>query len=612
MITQLKEFLIGPPLPTRQLHEKRLNKVRALAAFSPDALSSIAYANQEIYLGLVVAGSAGLGLAWPIGLAIAGLLVIVALSYFQTLHAYPSGGGSYVVARDNLGTRIGLVAASALLIDYLLTAAVSLTAGVEAIASAFPSLWPYRVLISLFLLILITLANLRGLRETGTLMSIPVYLFLFTYLPMLAYGLFVLVRGGSTSLVETAPQSTVPITTFLILHTFATGCTALTGIEAISNGVPAFASPESTNAGKTLIVMAILMAVLFVGSIGLTQYLGVIAGNQETILSALARRLLGNGWAYFLVQISTMLILAVAANTSFAGFPRLAAILAKDRFLPRQFTGLGDRLVFANGIISLSIATGFLIAIFGGDSHSLIPLFAVGVFLAFSLSQAGMVIHWWRERGRGWRFKLVANGLGALATSVTLFVVGYSKFREGAWITIVLIPTIVMVFNRIHSHYQEVAKELSLHGLPPSLKPVSASRVVIPISGVHRGIVDAVDFARGMTNNVTAIYVELEPGDSDEVRKRWNNLWPDVPLVVVSSPYRSIIQPIIDFLDETDLQHNDGQQAAVILPEFVPAKWWQPLLHNQTAWLLKAALLYHRRIGSFPRVIIDVPYYLRR
>jgi len=304
--------------------------------------------------------------------------------------------------------------------------------------------------------------------------------------------------------------------------------------------------------------------------------------------------------------------LAVAANTSFAGFPRLAAILAKDGFLPHQFMGIGDRLVFANGIISLSIATAVLIAIFGGNSHALIPLFAVGVFLAFTLSQAGMVVHWWRERGRGWQFKSIANGLGALATCVTLFVVGYSKFREGAWVTIVLIPATVIVFNKIKSHYREVAKELSLHGLPPSLKPVSTSRVVIPISGVHRGIVDAVDFARGMSNNVTAVYVELEPGDAEDVRKKWNSLWPDLPFVIVTSPYRSIIQPILDFLDETDLQHNDGQQAAVILPEFVPAKWWQPLMHNQTAWLLKAALLYHRRVGGFPRVIIDVPYYLRK
>lgn len=610
MAGHLKDFLIGTPLPTRQLHGKRLNKIRALAVFSPDALSSIAYANQEIYLGLVVAGSAGLGVAWPIGLAITGLLVIVAISYYQTIHGYPSGGGSYVVARDNLGTHVGLLAASALLIDYLLTAAVSLTAGVEAITSAFPSLWQYRVLIALILLAFITLANLRGLRETGTLMSIPVYLFLFTYLPMLAYGLFVLVKGGPVSLIGVAPQPAHPMTTFLILHTFATGCTALTGIEAISNGVPSFEPPESNNAGKTLLVMAALMAILFVGSLGLTQYLGVVSNPQETILSALARRLFGNGAGYFFVQFSTMLILAVAANTSFAGFPRLGAILARDEFLPRQLTGLGDRLVFANGIILLSVATAVLIVIFGGNSHSLIPLFAVGVFLAFSLSQAGMVVHWWRLRGRGWVFKSMANGFGALATTATLIVVGYSKFGEGAWVTILLIIVIMSMFYKIRSHYDEVGRELSLHGLPPSLKPVSASRVMIPISGVHRGIIEAVDFARSITNDITAVYVELEEEDTKEVKEKWTRLWPDIPLKIVPSPHRSVIQPLLDFLDETDGQKNDGQLACVILPEFVPAKWWQALLHNQTAWLLKAALLYHRRKQGGQRVIIDVPYYL--
>jgi len=612
MLTKLKDLLIGPPLPTRQLHEKKLNKIRALAAFSPDALSSIAYANQEIYLGLIVAGSAGLVLAWPIGLAITGLLVIVALSYYQTIHGYPSGGGSYVVARDNLGSLPGLIAGAALLIDYLLTAAVSLTAGVEAIASAFPELWSHRILISLLLLAAITVANLRGLRETGTFMSVPVYLFLFVYLPMLAYGLFVLLRDGIVATNISPTMTTQPITLFLILHTFSAGCTALTGIEAISNGVPSFQPPEAKNAGKTLIVMAILMALLFVGSIGLTHFLGVTAGPNETILSALARRLLGNSPFYYLIQIVTMLILAVAANTSFAGFPRLAAILAKDGFLPRQFTGLGDRLVFANGIISLSIATAILIALFGGDSHSLIPLFAVGVFMAFTLSQAGMVMHWRRAGGQGWTAKMLTNGIGALATAVTLFVVGYSKFLEGAWITIFLIPTIVMVFYRIRSHYQEVARELSLTGLPPSLKPAPLPRVVIPISGVHRGIVDAVDFARAISSEVTGVYVELDPGESDAVCERWKRLFPDIPLVVVQSPYRSIIHPIIDFLDETDREHNDGQLAAVILPEFVPAKWWQGLLHNQTAWLLKAAMLYRRRNFGFQRVIIDVPYHLRK
>ncbi len=476
MLNKIRHFLIGPPLPTQKMGEKRLDNIRALAAFSPDALSSIAYANQEIYLGLLVAGSAGLSLAFPIGLVIVGLLVIVALSYFQTIQAYPSGGGSYVVAKENLGTRMGLVAAAALLLDYLLTAAVSLTAGVEAIASAFPDLAPYRIIISLLLLAAITIANLRGLRETGTLMSIPVYLFLFTYLPMLGYGLFKLLTEGGTPLAVTAPSALQPITLFLILHTFATGSTALTGVEAISNGVPVFKSPESKNAGKTMIVMAILMSVLFIGSIGLTQALGIVAESHETILSALSRRLLGTGAAYYLIQISTMLILAVAANTSFAGFPRLAAILAKDGFLPRQLTGLGDRLVFANGIALLSIATAALILIFGGESHALIPLFAVGVFLAFTLSQAGMVVHWWRERGKAWLPKLVANGAGALATLVTLVVVGYSKFLEGAWITIFLMIFLVILFLQIRSHYQGIARELSMTGMPPVLKTTTQTQ----------------------------------------------------------------------------------------------------------------------------------------
>ena len=611
MLPHLKDFLIGPPLPTRQLNEKRLNKIRALAAFSPDALSSIAYANQEIYLGLVVAGSAGLGLAWPIGLAIAGVLTIAAISYYQTIHAYPSGGGSYIVARSNLGTLPGLIAASALLIDYILTAAVSLTAGVDAIASAFPSLWTYRIEVALLILFLITISNLRGLKETGTLMSIPVYLFLFTYLPMLVYGLIRLIIDGPSAPVASLPV-TQNLTPFLVLHAFATGCTALTGIEAISNGVPAFKPPESKNAGNTLVVMAILMGTLFVGSIGLTQFLGVVAGPQETILSALAQRLFSRGPLYYLIQISTMLILAVAANTSFADFPRVSAILAKDGFLPRQFTGLGDRLVFQNGIISLAVATGILIFLFRGDTHLLVPLFAVGAFLAFTLSQAGMVIHWWRERGKDWMFKLIANGLGALATFVTLIVVGYSKFVDGAWITVFLIPVIVMGFYKIRSHYQEIARELSLDGLKPSFKPVRVSRVVIPISGVHRGIVDAVDYALAISSDVTAVYVELEPEETQEILEKWNHMWPDIPLVVVKSPYRSVIQPFLDFLDQTDAEHNDGQLASVILPEFVPAKWWQTVLHNQTAWLLKAALLYNRRRRGFQRIIIDIPYHLRK
>lgn len=611
MLSKLKTLLIGTPLPTAELAEKRLNKIRALAAFSPDALSSIAYANQEIYLGLVVAGSTGLSLAWPIGLAITGLLVIVAISYYQTIQGYPSGGGSYVVARENLGTLPGLITAAALLIDYLLTAAVSLTAGVEAIASAIPALWPYRVEIALFLLAVIALANLRGLRETGTLMAIPVYLFLFTYLPMLVYGLVRLLIDGPASLDVVAPAPAVGLTLFLVLHTFSTGCTALTGIEAISNGVPAFKPPESKNAGRTLIVMAILMGSLFVGSIGLTQYLGIVAGAQETILSALARHLLGNGPFYFLIQFATMLILAVAANTSFAGFPRLAAILARDGFLPRQLSSLGDRLVFANGIIVLALASGMLIILFGGNSHMLIPLFAVGVFLAFTFSQAGMVRHWWREHRPGWPLKAFFNGLGALATGITLMVIGVSKFVEGAWITVVIIPVLVIGFLQVRNHYRSVGKQLSMRGLPPDIKPSPPLRVVIPISGVHRGMIEAVNFARSVSKDVTAVYIELEPGGAEPVREQWQRLWPDVHLAVLQSPYRSIVRPLLDYLDETDHQHHDGRLAAVVLPEFVPAKWWQALLHNQTTWMLKTALLYRRRNQGYQRVIIDIPFHLK-
>lgn len=612
MLSRIKHLLIGSPLPTYSLAEKRLNKIRALAAFSPDALSSIAYANQEIYLGLAVAGSAGLALAWPIGLSIAGVLIIVAISYFQTIHAYPSGGGSYIVARSNLGRLPGLVAAAALMIDYLLTAAVSLTAGMDAIASAFPVLWPHRVTMALVVLLVITLANLRGLRETGTIMAVPVYLFLFTYLPMLAYGAILLWVNGAGSLAAISPPATRPLTPFLILHAFATGCTALTGIEAISNGVPVFRPPESRNAGRTLIAMGILMGLLFVGSVGLTRFLPVVAGTEETILSALARKLFDNTPAYYLIQVSTMLILAVAANTSFAGFPRLAAILAQDGYLPRQLTNLGDRLVFSNGIVMLALAAGGLIVFFNGDTHSLIPLFAIGAFLAFTLSQAGMVIHWIKSRKRGWGFKTALNALGAMTTGVTLMIIATSKFLEGAWITILLIPLFVSGFSLVHNHYQQVRKQLSLRGVPPSLKPFPPPRVVIPISGVHRGIVDAVDFAQSISNDVTAVYIELDPGAGKEVREMWERWWPNIPLVVKSSPYRSIIAPLLEFLDETDEQHHDGQLATVVLPEFIPAKWWHALLHNQTSWLIKTALLYRRRTRGYQRVIIDVPYHLRK
>lgn len=376
--------------------------------------------------------------------------------------------------------------------------------------------------------------------------------------------------------------------------------------------MPAFKPPEATNARQTLGIMAILMGLLFVGSIGLTRYFGVIAKPDETALSALATRILGHGPLYFLVQISTLLVLAVAANTSFAGFPRLGMVLAQDRHLPHQFSQLGDRLVYSNGMLTLAGLTALLIVLFGGDSHALIPLFASGVFLAFTLSQAGMVVHWFRKRGHLWPVKALINGLGALTTLAALLVIAISKFLEGAWIVVVLVPVLVVVFQAVHRHYAEVARDLSLRGLPPPLKPLPRPRLVIPISGVHRGVVEALRYARSISTDVTAVFVETEPGAGDKIRQAWQTWGQHIPLVIVPSPYRSTIGPILEYLDRTDAEHNDGQLASVLLPEFVPARWWHMLLHNQTANLLRLAILFRRRRLGYTRAIIDIPFHLRK
>nr|MBI2904738.1 APC family permease [Chloroflexota bacterium] len=609
----LRELLIGPPISSKRMGDERLSNFRALAALSPDALSSIAYANQEIFLGLVVAGAAGLAYSWYIALAIAVLLAVLALSYTQTIRAYPGGGGSYTVARENLGVNVGLVAAGALMTDYVLNVAVSVTAGVAAAASAFPGLWPHRTLLSLVLLAIVTLANLRGLRESGTIMTVPVYFFLAMYLVLIAVGVVRAVVEGPGSFTVTAPLPTGAVTLFLILHTFSAGCTALTGIESISNGVPMFKSPESKRANQTMLAMAILMGVLFIGTTGLTQYFAVIAGPGETILSALTRRIWGSGVPYLLVQASTLLVLMVAANTSFVGFPRVASIVARDGYLPRQLTFLGDRLVYSNGILLLAGLAGMLVLVFEGDTHGLIPLFAIGAFLAFTLSQAGMVVHWLRQRGRNWQVKAALNGLGTLTTTTTVVIIGLSKFLDGAWIVILLIPLLVLGFHRIYRHYQQVAAELTLRGLPPSLRPLSQPRIVVPLASLHRGVIEALRYARAISNNVTAVYIEIEPGGGEKLRQQWQSwgLYQDARLEIVPSPYRSVVGPFMEFLDRTDAEHNDGQAATVLLPEFVLAKWWEALLHNQTAWIIKLALLYQRRAFDRTRVIIDVPFYLR-
>jgi amino acid transporter len=615
IIHEVREFFIGAPLPTARLEHERVSNVKALAALSPDALASIAYSNQEIYLGLVIAGAAGIAYTPLIAGAIVGLLIILAISYSQTISAYPGGGGSYTVAKENLGDNFGLASAAALMTDYTLNVAVSITAGVAAIASAFPVLWPYRVPLALLLLIIITLANLRGLREAGAVMIAPIFLFIGTYLVMIAVGVFRAITEGPGTPPVPLPAAQEQISTLIILHTFATGCTALTGIEAISNGVTIFRPPESKNANRTMAVMTLLMAVLFMGTIGLTQYFSVATSGEETILSALARRVFsGSTIPYLIVQTSTLLVLTVAANTSFMGFPRVASILARDSYMPRQLNLLGDRLVFSNGIVILSVVAGILVVIFQGDTHLLIPLFAIGAFMAFALSQAGMVAHWWRERGQGWIIKMVANGFGTLATVVALLIIGVSKFLEGAWIVVLIIPLQMLIFRAIKQHYKEVRQQLTLYeGLPPDLKPLPEPRVVMPIGGVHRGIINALRYAHSIARNVTAVYIEIDPDGRKQIQERWEEwgLDEDYKLVIVESPYRSLIGPFLEFLDKADREANDGQLATVLLPEFIPEEWWAIFLHNQNAWLLKLALLYGRRRFNKIRAIIDIPMYLR-
>jgi len=620
MLTRVRQILIGAPLPSARLLHERLSKIQALAVFSSDALSSVAYATEEILLVLVTAGTAALVLSTPISLAIAGLLAIVATSYYQTIHGYPSGGGAYIVAYDNLGVLPGLTAAAALLIDYVLTVAVSITAGVAAFTSAFPVLQPYRVELCLLAIILIAWANLRGVRESGTLFAIPTYGFVSVFLALIATGLIRLATGSLTPVAGAAQPGTEGgaqiLLLFLVLRAFASGCTALTGVEAISNGIPAFRKPEAKNAGRTLVVMAVLLGTMFLGISFLARALGIVPVEQETVVSQIGRQVFGSGPLYVTLQVATTLILVLAANTSFADFPRLSAILASDRYLPRQLTNLGDRLVFANGIIALALLASALVIVFGGQTHRLIPLYAVGVFISFTLSQAGMVRHWRKDRGPGWRWKAAVNGLGAVATGVVLVVIAAAKFIHGAWIVILLIPTLVWILQQVKRHYVTVAQQLSLEGKTPEVWTGLSSRrrhkVVVPISGVHRGTLDALRFARSLSRDVTAVVVDVEPQVTARVREKWPVWGQKVPLVVLESPYRSTIGPLLDYLRATDQREPERGLAVVVLPEFVSARWWHELLHNQTARLLKRALVYHRGETDENRVVIDVPYHLVR
>ncbi|HNA25347.1 MAG TPA: APC family permease [Nitrospira sp.] len=602
----LKRWLVGLPLKTKEAAHERLSKRLALAVFSSDALSSVAYATEEILLVLTLAGTAMVGYSIPLSLSIIGLLIILTMSYRQIIFEYPEGGGAYIVGKSNLGEWSGLVAAAALMIDYVLTVAVSVAAGIAALTSAVPDLLPHREGLCVAAILLVTVVNLRGVRESGQFFAVPTYIFIGTLAAMLGVGAIQILLGV-VSRIEPLPTiaAAEPLTLFLLLRAFSSGCTALTGVEVISNGVSAFKKPEPKNAALTMIGMAVILGTLFIGISGMAYYFGIVPKEDETVVSQIARATFGTGPLYYLVQASTMIILILAANSSFNGFPRLASILARDSYMPHQMSMMGDRLVFSNGVIILGVFSCLLIILFNGDTHALIPLYAVGVFLSFTISQAGMVKRWLVKKGPHWEKKLLVNGIGAVTTAIATVIIASTKFTHGAWIVIVLIPLLISFFRAIHSHYKAVAEQVALsrgHRPPMPRRNI----VVLPIGGVNRAVIRAVDYARSRSGDIRAVLVDVDPEETARVEIQWAQWGCGVPLTVLPSPYRSVLSSLLDYIEQV-LQKDQECWVTVVIPEILPARWWQNILHNQRAFMLKGALLFKDRV-----ILTDVPYHLTR
>jgi amino acid transporter len=613
--SSFKRLLVGRPIATSEQEHQRLRKLIALPTFSSDAISSTAYATEEI-LFVVAAGtsSVALGLAKlvPISIVVAILLAIVVASYRQTLFAYPSGGGSYIVSRENLGEYPSLVAGASLLVDYVLTVAVSISAGVAAIVSlpAFRGLENKRVALGLALIVIITVLNLRGIKESGTVFAFPTYIYIVSLTLLVGYGLIRVYFGHvqpirfDPAAAEARRQAGGSLGLFLLLRGFSSGAVALTGVEAISNGVPAFKKPEPNNAATTMVWMGLILGVLFFGVSVLAHHLQPYPSQKETVLSQLGRAVYGGGPLYVILQFSTAAILTLAANTAYADFPRLSSIIARDGYLPRYLGNRGDRLVFSNGIIILAVTASLLIVAFGGITNALIPLYAVGVFTSFTLSQLGMVVHHRKERQPGWQRGVVINGVGSLATFIVLLIVASTKFSSGAWVPIVVVPMIIALFVGIHRHYERVSDSLEI--TPEEVRPRPFNHTVVVLVGrVHKGVIQALAYARSLRpEHLIALYVSHDDADAEAINRQWHEFGINVELEIKHSRYRELAAPIIEYLDELDQRwHNDT--ITVVVPEFVVGKWYEHLLHNQSALFLKGRLLF--REGT---VVTSVPYHV--
>jgi len=619
-----RNFFIGRPLQTADAPHQTIGKAVGLAVFASDALSSTAYATQEIMFILAAAGSGALGYVFPISIAIVTLMTIVTISYQQTIHAYPGGGGAYIVARDNLGELPAQTAGAALLTDYILTVAVSISSGVAQITSAFPLLFPYRVWISVGLVFFVMLINLRGVKESGLAFAAPTYFFIITMFITVGLGFFRFFSGTLGTVVN-PPEFhlegvILTVTPFLLLHAFSSGTAAMTGIEAISNGITAFKEPRSKNAGITLIWMAGILATLFLGISFLASKVHTVPSEAETVISQLARTIYGGqGVLYLAIIAGTAIILILAANTAFADFPRLSALQANDGFLPRQLTFRGSRLVFSRGIVTLAVGASLLIIGFQASVTRLIPLYAIGVFMSFTLSQTGMARRWWKSgrlqpgeqivepgstltRDKYWKLKMIINSFGAVCTFVVMITFAITKFNDGAWIILILIPAMVSIFFAIHLHYKSLAKKLSMENYTSPAR-ISHNRVLLLISGVHRGSLSALTYARTLSDDVTAIHISVDPNEAKKVVEKWSIFGEGIRMVVLDSPYRLFLEPLMVYIENLLSIMQPNERLTVVVPQFVPKHWWENLLHDQTALMLRFALLFKPGL-----VILEVPY----
>jgi amino acid transporter len=623
----ISHWFIGRPLSTADAPHQTIGKRVGLAVFASDALSSTAYATQEILGVLTVAGAAALGYVFPISIAIVILLIIVTISYEQTIHAYPGGGGAYIVSRDNLGESYAQIAGAALLMDYILTVAVSISSGVAQIVSAVPALDHLRIEIGVIAVFIVMLINLRGVKESGTAFAIPTYFFIVMMLITVGFGLFRYFAGSLGTVVNPPEAHLVhtfaPVTAFLLLHAFANGTTALTGVEAISNGITAFNEPRSRNAGITLIWMAVILGTLFISISFLTPHIGGVFSEEETIISQLTRTIYdGRGFMYLATIAATTVILLMAANTAFADFPRLGALAAGDGFLPRQLTFRGSRLVYSNGILTLSVIASILIIIFKASVTSLVPLYAIGVFLSFTLSQTGMAKRWWKighlkegeaivepgsilRHDKGWRFKMFVNGFGAVCTAVVMLVFAVTKFTEGAWVILILIPFLVAIFFTIHRHYKDLAAQLSLDkfGGIPARQP--RHRVIMPVSGIHQGTLEALRYAKLLSDDVTAVHISMDDAETEKVQKKWKAWGEGTRLIILDSPFRLFVEPLLEYLEEIIDNRQSNETITIVVPQFLPSKRWHYALHMRTAEVLRQELLSKHGV-----VVTDVPYHV--